>query len=402
MAFYNEYFVNDDEWTLFDTDPGCTATVTSETYKLTIIPGQDAIFSRYSYSVVTSEDWIVTVDLVDWHTNNVNDVVRGALSVRDDIYRNQATVRYYSTVAAPNRVETVIEVDNVVVVAINDAVGHQPEKLRVQKSGTTVYTWEYYNGSWTLLRSHDCGDFVYENTSVVLYSNSTNINGGYVVFDNLIYSLTTDPTLEVTPDFGQIELEWTDVTAVEWWDIYFSQTPGVTESTGQIIPNVTGLSYTHTGLEEGHTYYYIVIGRNDVESTSPSPEDSATVYIRISFEVYPDLRRVYIRWDEITTADSYNLYWAKRSDLWSAFDTGFSSDFDSWDEGGPWTKIENVTNPYIHTDLDLDEVYCYYVTYVSGGVEGPVQNHKYAEIPFESGYKEMLLALLPPGKAMGR
>jgi len=84
----------------------------------------------------------------------------------------------------------------------------------------------------------------------------------------------------------QITVEWTAVDGVTKYNLYWSETPGVTKANGTKIENVTS-PYDHMGLTNGKTYYYIVTAvkngesaESDEASAIPAvllPDDYATI-----------------------------------------------------------------------------------------------------------------------------
>lgn len=68
-------------------------------------------------------------------------------------------------------------------------------------------------------------------------------------------------SLQVFASNAKSMLVWPNVSGATSYNIYFSTTPGVTTGTGTLIAGVTA-PYTHAGLTNGTTYYYIVAGAN--------------------------------------------------------------------------------------------------------------------------------------------
>lgn len=80
-----------------------------------------------------------------------------------------------------------------------------------------------------------------------------------------------------------IELTWDAVSGAASYNLYWSLFPGVTTSDNQITGILTN-SYSHCGLKEGTTYYYIVtaVGSTGIESTDTSNEASATCVLDVT------------------------------------------------------------------------------------------------------------------------
>src|SRR3990170_871293 len=103
---------------------------------------------------------------------------------------------------------------------------------------------------------------------------------------NYSWSFTTEapPTtapaapVNVTATAGnnQVTVTWDAVPGATSYNIYWSTTAGVTKTTGTQISGITYTSYTHTGLTNGTTYYYVVTTVNSFGESNESSEVSAT------------------------------------------------------------------------------------------------------------------------------
>jgi hypothetical protein len=72
-------------------------------------------------------------------------------------------------------------------------------------------------------------------------------------------------------------LSWTAGAAATGYNIYWSTTYGVTPQNGTKISGITGTTYTHTGLTNGTTYYYVVTAVNSVVEGLPSGQASVLI-----------------------------------------------------------------------------------------------------------------------------
>src|SRR3989338_7004205 len=77
----------------------------------------------------------------------------------------------------------------------------------------------------------------------------------------------------VTAGNRQVSISWTAVSGATY-NIYWLATSGVTKTTGT---KITGASspYTHTGLTNGTTYYYVVTAVDNNGESSESSQVSA-------------------------------------------------------------------------------------------------------------------------------
>ena len=81
---------------------------------------------------------------------------------------------------------------------------------------------------------------------------------------------------------NQITIAWSAVNNANAYNLYWSSTAGVTITNGTKFANVTS-PYTHSGLNNGQTYHYIVTATNSRGESSPSSEVSATPALGFSW-----------------------------------------------------------------------------------------------------------------------
>jgi hypothetical protein len=73
---------------------------------------------------------------------------------------------------------------------------------------------------------------------------------------------------------GQVSISWSAVSGATSYNIYWSTTSGVTKTSGTKITGATS-PYSHTGLTNGMTYYYIVTAVNSSGESVDSNQVSA-------------------------------------------------------------------------------------------------------------------------------
>lgn len=162
---------------------------------------------------------------------------------------------------------------------------------------------------------------------------------------------------------GQVILSWEQVNGATEYRIYWSTAAGVNKETGTIIPNVSS-PYSHTGLINGNTYYYVVIAVNQYGESAESKEVSATPSPAApplppsNLATHGGNKTVNIAWSESQSQEAvtfyYNIYWSVSSGVTK--NNGI--------------KIEGVSSPYIHTNLINGTTYYYVVTGVNMYGEG--------------------------------
>lgn len=93
---------------------------------------------------------------------------------------------------------------------------------------------------------------------------------------------TTNPTVPTAPTnvvatggSGQVTLSWNAVSGATGYNVYWSQTAGVTPVTGTKIAGAAS-PYVHTNLAAGTTYYYVVTAFNGAGESAASGQVSAT------------------------------------------------------------------------------------------------------------------------------
>lgn len=148
---------------------------------------------------------------------------------------------------------------------------------------------------------------------------------------------------------GQVRIAWKPVPGATSYNLYWSELPDVSTSTGEKI-SVTATTYLHTGLTAGATYYYVVTALNVQGESGKSKE------IRITLNNAPSAPtgistkigdgRVSISWKPSDSATGYNLYWSTRKNIQTSGST----------------KIGNVVSPYSHPGLKNGTTYYYAIT----------------------------------------
>ncbi|MDH4163516.1 MAG: DUF1566 domain-containing protein [Nitrospirota bacterium] len=166
--------------------------------------------------------------------------------------------------------------------------------------------------------------------------------------------------VSATPGNGQTTITWTAVPGATWYNIYWSESSGLTKANGTKISITTSpySPYIHTGRTNGKTYYYIVTAANNSGESAGSSIVSATPQIAAlgvptGLSATPGDGRITINWSSLTGATSYNIYWSLSSVVTKT--TG--------------TKISGVTSSYTHTGLANGTTYYYVLTALNAGGE---------------------------------
>jgi PKD repeat protein len=80
---------------------------------------------------------------------------------------------------------------------------------------------------------------------------------------------------------GQVVIRWDDVTGATSYNLYSSTSPGVSKQNGNRIEGVTS-PFTHSGLINGTTYFYVVTAVNEKGESAESNQVSAVPVSAIS------------------------------------------------------------------------------------------------------------------------
>lgn len=184
-------------------------------------------------------------------------------------------------------------------------------------------------------------------------AKAKNIDGSEGVSNVLSVRVSEDSINVIAlPEDGQNIISWEPIEGALSYNLYWSEVSGSTTNNGTKLENVTS-PYTHTGLINGTTYYYIMTavftyGESDastefgaIPGTPPSIPTNATAN--------PEDNQNVISWGNAIGAESYTIYWSESSGVTTT--NGL--------------KLEDVTSPYTHPGLTNGTNYFYIVTAVN-------------------------------------
>ncbi|MBN1560360.1 hypothetical protein JW998_08925 [candidate division KSB1 bacterium] len=156
----------------------------------------------------------------------------------------------------------------------------------------------------------------------------------------------------------EVTISWPSMSAAGSYNLYWATASGVNPINGTLIQNVTS-PYTHTGLINGTTYYYIVVAVNEGGESLASDEVSAVPFAP------PESGKWSGRSGGIT------VHFTVSTDRKSVSKGEISASCGSIDIYGP-VSIENSKFTLLHSDginfisaefTDVDEAYCSYGLY---------------------------------------
>ncbi|MGE5257541.1 MAG: fibronectin type III domain-containing protein, partial [Hyphomicrobiales bacterium] len=101
---------------------------------------------------------------------------------------------------------------------------------------------------------------------------------GFVNFGDLALKaqILKSPEIREQVPGAPVTLAWDNVPGAVSYNIYWSESPGVTRQYGKKIANVTN-PYTIKGLKRGQTYYFVVTAVSRYEESRESEEISFSV-----------------------------------------------------------------------------------------------------------------------------
>jgi len=111
--------------------------------------------------------------------------------------------------------------------------------------------------------------------TTVITATSGSISGSTIAtVTEILLSATTG--VVATAGDGMVTLNWRGSADATSYNIYWATTAGVTKTTGTKVSGIVTPSYTHTGLTNGTTYYYVVTAQRNSTEGSESIEFKAT------------------------------------------------------------------------------------------------------------------------------
>ncbi len=177
-------------------------------------------------------------------------------------------------------------------------------------------------------------------------------------------------------DSGKVTLMWKEVPGSVDYNIYGSESPGVTTYNSYEISHVTS-PFTITRLEPGATYYFMVTAEDASGRIWKSKEKSYTVGNTKGSIQFGDIlprsassaavsnpgqkgkseasgtSHIILAWKAVPNATSYNIYWSDKPGVTK--------------KNG--TKIANVKSPYKINGLKKGKRYYFIVTAVNASAE---------------------------------
>ena len=176
----------------------------------------------------------------------------------------------------------VAQVENTPPVALTNAVTGVFEGAVGQLDGTashayggtiTSYAWVQVSGPAVAIQDANTASASFTAPEI---SETTLLAFSLTITDDQGMSASTEVTVavwdsvpppqvdnvEVQQGMGENRIAWTSVPQAESYTLYWSTSPGVVPGSANSVSGLTGPVFLHTGLTDGQTYYYVVVGSN--------------------------------------------------------------------------------------------------------------------------------------------
>ncbi len=174
--------------------------------------------------------------------------------------------------------------------------------------------------------------------------------------------------LTATTDDTHVHLAWSNTLGATSYNLYWSKTAGVVPGAAGVtqIPGVTATSYTHTGLTNGDTYYYVATAVGAGGESAPSAEVSARPLppappapLGLTAIAPKDVTQVTVQWFDITDYPSATAPIQLGYNLYRGLQPGLAT---YYKDASRATKMANVTAPFIDATVGSNTTYYYVVT----------------------------------------
>lgn len=229
--------------------------------------------------------------------------------------------------------------------------------------GTVTYSGSCSSSTTTVIAGTNTitfsslSDGTYSDCKITI----TDSLGNSVTMNISSFTVSTTPSnLTATGAAGQVTLDWSAVSGVNSYTVYWDNSSGVSSSS-TAITSISSDNYTHSGIDNGTIYYYKVVAVFSDNTTGPlSSEVSATTPLPApeNLSASGANNTITLTWNSVSGATSYTLYWDN------------SSGIDSSD-----TAITSITNDnYTHSNMDNGSTYYYKVVAVNSSGTGTLSS----------------------------
>ena len=173
-------------------------------------------------------------------------------------------------------------------------------------------------------------------------------------------TLSAPSELTATGTGGQVSLDWSAVTSASSYTVYWDNATGISSSS-TAITSVSTDNYSHSGLDNGTTYYYKVaaVATDNTTGSLSSEVNAATPLPAVdNLSASGANNTITLTWNSVSGATSYTLFWDNVSGI------------DNSD-----TAITSITNDnYTHSNMDNGSTYYYKVSAVNSSGTGTLSS----------------------------
>lgn len=162
----------------------------------------------------------------------------------------------------------------------------------------------------------------------------------------------------------KITVTWNPAQGVTSYTVYYSEKPGLETVQGERITGITSTSCEHAKANKGTMYYYVVTASNGNGESPPSTESGAMLQslppaTPTGVAASGGDEKITLRWNAVTGAKFYNLYYATATGIARA----------------KGKKVSGINTAfYQHTDVKNKTMYYYVVSAVNNEGESPASN----------------------------
>jgi hypothetical protein len=299
---------------------------------------------------------------------NTNDFAKAGVMMRESLAAGSKNVMALVTPLAANslRLQFRAATNGTTDKAAVSGTATPPRWVRLVRSGSSFTAYGSTDGT-TFTAFAPATTVSMTSTIFVGLAVTSHVDGtlATAVFDNVSITTPAPPSppaapanLVATAGNTQVGLSWSPSSGAASYTVKVSSTSGGPYSVVQ--PGVATTSYTHTGLTNGTTYYYVVSASNAAGEGPPSAQSQATPTLPAPPGAPPSLvatagnTQVSLSWGVASGATSYTV----RS---------------STSPGGPFSAIGPAvtTTSTTHTGLSNGTTYYYVVSASNAGGSGP-------------------------------
>ena len=227
-------------------------------------------------------------------------------------------------------------------------------------SGTSSNLWGINYGNSTFVTVGNSGTILTSSDGTTWTSRTSGTTNNLYGVTATTTTLLAPSSLTATGAAGQVTLDWTAVSSARGYTVYWDNATGVSSSSTAINSTITD-NYTHSGLDNGTTYYYKVAA---IDSAGTLGALSSEVNAATTLPAPDNLsasganNTITLTWNSVSGATSYTLFWDNVSGI------------DSSD-----TAITSITNDnYTHSNMDNGSTYYYKVAAVNSSGTGTLSS----------------------------